>query len=261
MLVQKSNNSLEQIQDMLRAYYPIIYLTSFEYDRAKQKIKGIAKKLDKDYQLYEWNCVDGLCKKGLRNENLSIPIENCEEPEELLKYIISQIQNNQSEIYILEDFHDFIEERNIKILLRQLAERLRFYRKHIVIVSSVLTLPTELEKYVTVVEMALPDREDLEQVLQRVANSAKVEIGNDLKKKLIDAALGMTVMEADLAFCLAAVKNNFNIDSPRTVALEKEQIIKKSGLLDYFQVNEELRNVGGMEFLKNWLEKRKQAYC
>ena len=210
MLIQKSNNSLEQIQDMLKAYYPIVYLTSFEYDRAKQKIKGIAKKLNKDYQLYEWNCVDGLSKRDLGNDELS-SVDNNEEPEQMLKYIISQIPNNQSEIYILEDFHDFIEERNIKILLRQLAERLRFYRKHIVIVSSVLTLPTELEKYVTVVEMALPDREDLEQVLQRVANSAKVEIGNDLKKKLIDAALGMTVMEADLAFCLAAVKNNFNI--------------------------------------------------
>ena len=31
-------------------------------------------------------------------------------------------------------------------------------------------------------------------------------------------------MEADLAFCLATVKNNFDINSPRTVALEKEQL-------------------------------------
>ena len=42
--------------------------------------------------------------------------------------------------------------------------------------------------------------------------------------------------------------------------MEKEQIIKKSGLLDYYQVNEDLRNVGGMEHLKSWLEKRKLAY-
>ena len=42
MLIQKSNNSLEQIQDMLKAYYPIVYLTSFEYDRAKQKIKTLS---------------------------------------------------------------------------------------------------------------------------------------------------------------------------------------------------------------------------
>ena len=70
----------------------------------------------------------------------------------------------------------------------------------------------------------------------------------------------MTVMEADLAYCLAAVRNNLNNDSPRTVAFEKEQIIKKSGLLDYFQVNEDLKGVGGMENLKDWLQKRKQAF-
>lgn len=103
MLIQKSNNSLEQIQDMLKAYYPIVYLTSFEYDRAKQKIKGIAKKLNKDYQLYEWNCVDGLSKRDLGSDELS-SVDNNEEPEQMLKYIISQIPNNQSEIYIIGGF-------------------------------------------------------------------------------------------------------------------------------------------------------------
>jgi hypothetical protein len=259
MIVQKTNSSFEQLQDMLKAYYPVFYLTSFEYDRTKQKLRGIAKSLNKNYQFYEWNCVDGLRKRDLSDGKIT-PIAEKEDPEELLKHILSQSEKDDAEIYVLEDFHYFIEERNNKILLRQLAERLRFFRKHIIIVSSVLTLPVELEKYITVVELELPGRTDLEQVLLNVAKSTKAEIDDDLKKKLIDAALGMTVMEADLAFCLAAVKNNFDVNSPRTVALEKEQIIKKSGLLDYFQVNEELRSVGGMDFLKGWLEKRKQAY-
>lgn len=259
MIVQKTNSSFEQLQDMLKAYYPVFYLTSFEYDRTKQKLRGIAKSLNKNYQFYEWNCVDGLRKRDLSDGKIT-PVTEKEDPEELLKHILLQSEKDDAEIYVLEDFHDFIEERNNKILLRQLAERLRFFRKHIIIVSSVLTLPVELEKYITVVELELPGRNDLEQVLLNIAKSTRVEIDDDLKKKLIDAALGMTVMEADLAFCLAAVKNNFDINSPKTVTLEKEQIIKKSGLLDYFQVNEELKNVGGMDFLKSWLEKRKQAY-
>ena len=32
-----------KIKDMLNAYYPVLYLTSFEYDRTKQKIDGIRK--------------------------------------------------------------------------------------------------------------------------------------------------------------------------------------------------------------------------
>lgn len=248
-----------QIQDMLKAYYPVLYLTTFEYDRTKQKLIGIAKNLNKNFQFYEWNCVDGLGQRDLSDGSITF-LENIEEPEQLLKHIASQTEKDDAEIYVLEDFHDFISERNIKIQLRQLAEKLRFYRKHIIIVSSVLSLPVELEKYITVVELPLPGRVDLESVLNRVVKNANAEIDNDLKKKLIDSALGMTVMEADLAYCLAAVKDKMGINSPRTVAFEKEQIIKKSGLLDYYQVNESLKNVGGMEVLKEWLEKRKQAF-
>ena len=261
MVLQKDANIYEQIQSMLKAYYPVLYLTTFEYERTKQKIQSIVKTIGKDYLYYEWNCVDGLKKRDSGDGTLK-PIADKEDPEELLNYISSRISDADklSEVFILEDFHEYIEERNIKIKFRQLAETLRFFRKHIIIVSSVMTLPTELEKYVTVVEIPLPDRYDLEKVLMNVARNANAELNDELKKRLVDSALGMTVMEADLAYCLAAVKNRFDINSPRTVALEKEQIIKKSGLLDYYQVNEDLRNVGGMEHLKSWLEKRKLAY-
>jgi len=261
MVIQKEANIYEQIKNMLKAYYPVLYLTTFEYVRTKQKIQSIAETIGKDYLYYEWNCVDGLKVKNTEDGTMKI-VANQEEPEELLKYISSRITDARgvSEVFVLEDFHEYIEERNIKIKLRQLAETLRFYRKHIIIVSSVMTLPTELEKYVTVVEIPLPDRSDLEKVLMNVARNANADLNDELKKRLIDSALGMTVMEADLAYCLAAVKNKFDDNSPRTVALEKEQIIKKSGLLDYYQVNEDLRNVGGMEYLKSWLEKRKIAY-
>ena len=258
-VIKNKIDTFNQIQDMLKAYYPILYLTTFEFDRTKQKLRGVAKNLSKNFQFYEWNCVDGLGKRDLNDGGFTL-FENLEEPEQLLKHISEQTENDENEIYILENFHDFISERNIKIQLRQLAEKLRFFRKHIVIVSSILTLPVELEKYITVIEIPLPGRVDLEIVLNTVSKNAKTEIDNDLKKKLIDAALGMTVMEADLAYCLAAVRDNFNFNSPRTVAFEKEQIIKKSGLLDYFQVNENLKSVGGMEILKEWLEKRKQAF-
>lgn len=48
---------------MLKAYYPVLYLTSYEYDRTKQKIEGIVNILrseNKNVRLFNWNCVDGL---------------------------------------------------------------------------------------------------------------------------------------------------------------------------------------------------------
>jgi len=259
MIVKTQSNVFEQIADMLKAYYPIIYLNTFEYNRTNQKIKGIIKNDKLDFDIYNWNRVDGLTKHNIVDNTIE-EIPNLEEPEELLLNISTRIENDKNEVFIIEDFHEFIDEINIKIRLRQLAETLRFYRKHLILISSVLILPTELEKYITVIDIPLPSRADLEAVLNQIAKNAKVQLDNNLKKDLIDAALGMTVMEADLAYCLAAVKNNLGADSPRIVSLEKEQIIKKSGILDYFDVNESLKNVGGMEHLKTWLKKRKAAF-
>jgi hypothetical protein len=64
-----------QIQDMLKAYYPVLYLTTFEYDRTKQKLIGIAKNLNKNFQFYEWNCVDGLGQRDLSDGSITF-LEN-----------------------------------------------------------------------------------------------------------------------------------------------------------------------------------------
>ena len=58
-----------KIKDMLKAFYPVLYLTSFEYDRTKQKIEGIINVLrseGKDVRIFNWNCVDGL--RGLNGD-------------------------------------------------------------------------------------------------------------------------------------------------------------------------------------------------
>ena len=215
---------------MLKAYYPIIYLSTFEYDKAKQQIRGLIKQMPIIYQYFEWNIVDGLVKKDINTGNTD-SIDSKEEPEELLKFVSEQLNNDTPQLFVLEDFHEYIEEPNIKIRLRQLAERLRYQRKHLILISSVLNLPVELEKYINVVDLPLPGRADLDKVLQQIVDNAHVSLTDEKRKKLIDAGLGTTVMEADLAFCLAAVKDKFEDDSPKIVAQEKQQIIKKNGLL------------------------------
>lgn len=257
--MNSNNPKIDQLRDMLRAYYPVIYLTSFEYDKTRQNVRVIAKSISGDYEVFEWNIVDGLGKQSSREKGIT-KIPNLEDPEEVLRYISEQLNNETPQIFILEDYHMYIQYPNIKVRLRQLAETLRYHRKHIILLSSVMVLPDELQKYITVLDLPLPNRNDLDKVLQDVAGNAKVTLNENQRKKLIDAALGMTVMEADLAFCLAAVKNHFDENSVTTVSQEKEQIIRKSGLLDYYQVNEDLTNVGGIRFLKDWLNKRKLAY-
>lgn len=246
---------------MLSAYYPVFYLNSFEYDRTKQKIDGIADLLradNKKVRIYTWNCVEGLMEKT--SEGSLYKGEEYDEPEMTLKYIYKNDNRDIKDIFILEDLSNYIEEDKIKYYIRKIAEHAKFTNTHAIILSAVYKLPTELEKYVTVLNIPLPDRTDMERTLAVVERQTKKNLSVEMRNKMIDAALGMTSMEADLAFCLAAVKDSLGENAPYTVSAEKEQIIRKSGILDFFPKNESLNDVGGMDVLKDWLFKRQMAY-
>ena len=93
-ITKNNSDTFGQIQDMLKAYYPILYLTTFEYDRTKQKLRGVAKNLNKNFQFYEWNCVDGLGKRDLNEGGLKL-IENVEEHgSELIKGKLASIKDH-----------------------------------------------------------------------------------------------------------------------------------------------------------------------
>ena len=251
----------DKIQYMLEAHYPILYLTTFEYDRTRQKVYGILRNLKGEVNVHEWDCVNGLvlCKNDSYTPILIDGDEPIVEPEEVLKYA-KNVSKNQKDIFILNDFNEHIEEEQIKYYIRTLSEKARYTNTYIIIVSAVYKLPVELEKYVTVVNIPLPDRVDLGRTLELVEKDSNLSVSSSVRGRLIDAALGMTTMEADLAFCLAVVKDELKESSVGTVSAEKEQIIKKSGILDYFPKNESLKDVGGMDNLKDWLRKRQKAY-
>ena len=245
---------------MIRAYYPVLYLHSYEYYRTKQKIKGIVELLrreGKKVNYYQWDCVYGLVQ--ILPDKTEIRIERMQNPLEVLAYIFNSKKSGEKNIFVLDDINNHIERDEVKLMFRKIAEATN-NNTHAIILSSIYRLPAELEKYITVLQIPLPKRNELGEVLDIVAKQSKVELKTNLRNRLIDAALGMTSMEADLAYCLASVKDGFDEKSPFTVSSEKEQIIRKSGILDYFPKNESLKDVGGMDNLKEWLNKRQLAY-
>ena len=254
----------DKLKDMLNAYYPTFYLQSYEYNRTWMKIHSITRSyISKgiEVRLFKWNCVEGLLElKEEGNETVKIDEEDILEPSMTLKYINSITDKKCKDIFVLEDFNAYIEEEEIKYYLRQISHKAKYTNTHVIILSATYKLPIELEKYITVLTTPLPSRKELEITLREVERDCRKTLSIDLRNKMIDAALGMTSMEADLAFCLAAVKDNLGPNAPYTVSSEKEQIIKKSGILDYFPKNESLKDVGGMEILKDWLFKRQKAY-
>ena len=256
-----SRDFFEDLKDMLKANYPLIYLATTEYNRTLQYVRRIAH--SNSFKFNTWDCVTGL---EIHEQDAQGKPKVTEHPDKIkdykdvLQYIKRSAEQTGKEIFFLEDYHKYFRETDVVVMLRKLAEQLKFYDKHLLLVGPFVKFPDELEKFVTVINIPLPDRTDLEKRLDVILKGEN--LNEDLKKYLIDSALGMTDMEADLAFRLAKQKKGLNTaEAARIVSNEKEQIIKKSGILDYFQLNQDLDNtVGGLDNLKTWLKQRSKAF-
>ena len=92
------------------------------------------------------------------------------------------------------------------------------------------------------------------------AKAAKIKASIDgrEKERVLDAALGLTAAEVENVFAKSLVqKHAFDLD---VILGEKERIVRKSGILEFFPTQEQMDNIGGLDRLKDWLVKRQSAF-
>jgi len=240
----------EKLINYIRAGYSGLYIVSHEEARVEAEIKAVARELK--YGLYAWTVTTGLVNtKDGQHLGAQDPMEA----------MLTMDEIPEGSVILLRDFHAFLTDPN-PILARALKDELSMAKtqgKVIVILGCKLVLPPELEREITVIEFKLPDKTQQGTVLDSITESAKLKkIAGDERDLILDAATGLTTTEAENAFALSVVKSK-KID-PVIVAREKAQTVKKNGLLEIVEVKEGLDNIGGLDALKDWLLKRKDAF-
>ena len=247
----------EELELMIRSRYPIIYLITWEEMRVKRFMQGISSSLNK--QLYSWSISSGMESNGRT-------VDETKTAEAALDFIEKSSDNA---IFILKDFHPFLKEEETLAIrrLRDLSVRLKRSYKTVVIISPILTIPPELEKEISVLDFPLPTLTELadllKAMLRSVEASRKVVINAvpDVLERAVKAALGLTENEAENVFAKALVSSaSFDEKDIPLIISEKKQIIRKTGLLEYFDLTETMKNVGGLENLKKWLGERSHAF-
>lgn len=252
---------VRELDQLIRARYSLLYLLSWEEERVHRTLMQMAQKRKK--KLYEWTVTDGLrCVSGAREMD-----RGAKRTREALGVLNEILQADESAIYLLKDFHTYMEAPEIVRQLRDLASSLRHTKKTIIVVSPVLKIPAELEKAITIVDMPLPSQDDLRTMLnERILGSGaprryEVSLNDEETEALVRAAQGLTLAEAENAFARAIVSDGAL--SGRDIGAiidEKKQVIRKSEVLEYCDVGEDLVDVGGMGLLKSWLAKRVHAF-
>lgn len=242
-----------EIDTLVRARYPIIYVVSWEEKRVEDAIRAIAGSRGK--KMYTWSITQGM---GI---NPQMRDDATRDPLAALDFIMD---SRDQAIFILKDFHSYVSDNAIIRRLRDLTSALKTSYKTLVILSPVLKLPSELEKEITVVDYPLPNTDDLDMLLEGIIQSVKsnrqieTNLAPENREQLLKAAQGLTANEAENVFAKSLVeKHAFDVD---VVVSEKEQIIRKSGLLEYYRATEAFADVGGMDSLKQWLHTRSYSF-
>ena len=246
----------EELNILIQAQYPLIYLITPEEERAEQAIDKIAKDNSDYKRVFVWTVTRGMVEHGQARQGTQ---HNTVSPEAAIEWTIRQ---KESGIYIFKDLHAFIEGPVITRWLRDAIASFKGSDKVIILMSPVQTLPIELEKEVVVLDYPLPNLSELNQVLSaRLAKSRGNRLDTETREKLLKAALGLTKDEAEKVYRKAQVKAGKLTESEVEIVLsEKKQLIRRNGILEYIEEDETINSVGGLEELKRWLKQRSNAF-
>jgi len=244
---------------LIRARYPLIYLVTWEEQRLDAILDETARRHGK--ALLGWSVTKGLRRLG--GARTPAP-EGARDPVEALAAVEKL---SEPALVVLKDFHPFLNDPTVVRALRELAHALKSTYTTVILLSPVLQIPTELEKEVTVLDVPMPSAQELLDLLKEIAevvrrgNRAVVDLRREDADQLVKAAQGLTLSEAENAFAKAiAADQRLSKDDLHLVLDEKRQVIRKSGLLEYYPTEEKLANVGGVENLKTWLGRRGGAF-
>jgi ATP-dependent Zn protease len=268
--------TLREIDWFLRSKRPILYLTTPEEQRIEDGIKQICSKPDHKWDLITWDLISGLQSTN----SAFLPVKEndriMDQLEVLTWFDNLEIPKDNFLLLVLKDFSKYfgnqhtqgqIEYRLIRNI-KNIAQKCVTKNKALIIISQSFDLPNELDKYISVIDIPLPEKEHIESKIKDLLEKAsqrkdlaekfKTKYSKDELEHIVNSFRGLTLNECEQVCTYCMIKHT-SLD-PEAISHQKRDIIRKSGLLDWIEVNENLENIGGLNELKDWLYKRTKAF-
>jgi SpoVK/Ycf46/Vps4 family AAA+-type ATPase len=257
------------LANLLRARFPYLYICTWEESRVMNLIISVgnnAELIRTTRSVFEWSVTDGFTEKGKSTDESTVSA---------LKALEFVETFQEPAIFVFKDFHIFFGASNRPIdvqITRKLRDLLPGLKqsqnpKNIVFVTPQLLLPSDLEKDFTIVEFDLPGVEEIRRVLKQMIETnqhtgrIKINLNDEEEERLSKAALGLTLNEAENAFARAMVEDGrLDITALDVILEEKQQTIRKSGILEFIKSDLKIDDVGGLQNLKRWLTKRNKSW-
>lgn len=277
---------LNRLKVLLDSSTPIVVMETVEEVRATRLVRAACAQLN--LAAFEWTIASGLVRCGLESDagsfdsgslpdgayhssNAAIAAEqnakalyNSREPAQMLANLEAM---TTEAAFILKDLHRHMDDSVVIRRLRDVGQKFAANRRTLILTAPKISVPAELASLVEFLELPLPDRARLRQIIDETL--VRLSRTHTLQRKLDPAGMdalaeslrGLTEEAAERAVSQALARRYAL--SPETIAdvvEAKKELLRRSEMLDFIDTSENMASIGGLENLKNWLAQRRGAW-
>lgn len=243
-----------KINQYIDAGFPVLYINSFEDD----KLDVMLKELGEGKDIVEWNAAKGLVDFETKTPQLVLS----DDLSSVLNLFLDR-DELERKIIVLKDIQSCINTPEIVAKIRTMANLInQGTDATVIIISAIVIIPPELEKFVTVLEMDYLTVKEIKALIIRfIEENQFTAIKDTLLDEFSLAFKGLS--EFEICNLLALAYSDDGELTRKDLGLifeQKQQTIKKAGILDMIPLKESMEDIGGLDNLKAWLKKKAKVF-
>ena len=247
------NTAGDLLASYIDALYPIIYINHFDF----KVIDDIISDMVDGRKVVEYN--NGL---GIVDFKTKSTMRECD-----LYNFLNLVKDDGYEhpmFIVMKDIHTQLDNPEVVSVLKYISERNLYnesYNASIFIVSSKLCIPEELEDLITVFDIPLPTDTEIKNIMAEFIEDLGICVSEDVVGEISLSFKGLNEFQIKQILNLAYQDGGcLEFDDKQLILSQKEQLIKKAGLLEMVSVHESIEDIGGLENLKEWLYKKERIF-
>lgn len=244
---------------ILRARNPLVWIASGEELRVERAVVEVGARIAID--AVSWDCA-----AGVTSTLTGAQVVPLNDPSQAIVWLLDEATRpNERLLLVMRDLAPWLNDPSLRRQLRNahrlMTSRPRGNARAIVVLDASGAIPADLRGSFAALEWPIPDRAEIAAALtDRVSTieAASVPTGEAFERA-VDAAVGLTMSEADNCFAASLVETR-TIDAAR-VSREKRRVVSQTpGLTWYDPDPRGLDAVGGLVRLKAWLVERSAGF-
>ena len=241
--------TVEQIATSLASAYPLTVVLSPEEDRIESLLQRFASGAKpQPVPLTVWTCLQGFPGH-----------DGVQDPLEALRWVAEDAPQG---FYLFKDLHAMLPDN--RFLIRRLRDTLAAVRnkgRFLFLLTTHLELPEEIKPLSYVVSALFPDEGEVATTVSGVLQAGKRAADPAILTTLVSSLRGMSLLEVE-HMLRRLLPRHAALDAAfmQEVLAEKEQIMRKEGILEFVPPERSMSDVGGLDQLKTWVSQRQALF-